>query len=142
MPDNMLVQAMGIAAPSAPVLDPNKLKSLAVVGLLGLGVAGALSACVNPNGTEMTPAQKFTAACDEYYAGNAALGPLIQTVVAKQGATAAKAYQAAQIVLNDACVKNPDGSYLNASNPTNLATLLPQVLAAAGQLAVLFIPSA
>lgn len=87
-----------------------------------------------------TPQQKFTAACNEYWAGSAQLGPMIQAVVAKQGATAAKAYQGAQILLGDACTKNADGTYLNAASPS-LATLIPQVLAAAGQLTVLFLPS-
>lgn len=85
-----------------------------------------------------TPQQKFTAACNEYWAGSAELGPMIEAVVAKQGATAAKAYQGAQIALSAACTKNPDGTYLNAASPS-LATLIPQVLAAAGQLTVLFL---
>jgi hypothetical protein len=89
----------------------------------------------------MTPAQKFTAACDEYTAGAAALGPLIQAVAAREGATAAKVYQGAQIVFANACAKGADGTYVNASTPATHATLLPQVTAAAGQLAVLFIPA-
>lgn len=87
-----------------------------------------------------TPQQKFTAACDEYWAGSVQLGPMIDAVVAKQGATAAKLYQGAQVALSAACTKNPDGTYLNAASPS-LATLIPQVLAAAGQLTVLFLPA-
>jgi hypothetical protein len=86
-----------------------------------------------------TPAQKFSAACDEYWAGSAQLDPLIQALIAKQGAGAATAYKAAQVVLTNACAKNPDGTYVNATAPT-LASLIPQVLGAAGQLTVLFLP--
>jgi hypothetical protein len=125
-----------LATPRAP--------AAAAVVLLGLLVgAGGLSGCAlkNPDGTPMTLAQKFAAACDEYWAGEPQLDPLIARVIARQGPTAAKVFQGAKLVAADACARKPDGSYVNAVDPARLATLLPELLAAAGQLTVLFIPA-
>lgn len=101
-----------------------------------------LGACTttNPNGTPMTPAQKFSAACDGYLAGKDTLGPLIENVAAKDP-TGAAVYSAAVFTFDTACQKNQDGTYVEANGP-NLAALLPKVLQAGGYLTVLFLPKA
>lgn len=124
--------ALGILAACSTASTP------AVVATGIEAAPGAISTASTLFSSSATPQQKFTAACDEYWAGSAQLGPMIQALAAKQGATTAKAYQAAQVALSTACTKNPDGTYLNAASPS-LATLIPQVLGAAGQLTVLFL---
>lgn len=136
VPDNQMVNIAGAFAPAAPVIDASKLKSIAVVGLLALG----LSSCAQVTAFNAeTPAQKFATACDGYVVGKDALGPLIQAIAAKN-ATSAAVYSDAVFVLNTACAKNPDGSYVEASGP-NLAALLPKVLQATGYLTALFVPA-
>lgn len=114
------------------------LRSVAKVMVIGL-LGTSLVACTSLKQFEaMTPAQKYTTVCNEYWAGKDQLGPMIQAV-ANINPISAEVYLGATVALDAGCLRDGTGAYVFASNSIKIADLLPQLMQAAGRLTTLFI---